>query len=455
VVGLRLCQNCPHILRHLRAVELVVFGCSGLFFLLLSYWLLQRSALQGYLAQITPIWMLLLFTYAMFIPNTLRRAVLVMGTMAATPVALIVILYFTSSDVAEVMQTNPDFGGFAIEVAMLMALCATASILGAHTIGSLRKEAFVAKRLGQYHLKKRIGSGGMGEVYLAEHLLLKRPCAIKLIRADKAGQSRALARFEQEVKATAKLTHWNTVEIYDYGRAADGTFYYVMEYLPGLNLGQIVEMSGPLPAARMIHLLRQTCDALAEAHGQGLIHRDIKPANIFAAHRGGVYDVSKLLDFGLAKPLTDVSNVVATAEGSITGSPLFMSPEQATGDRELDARSDIYSLGVVAYYLLTGVYPFSSEAPMKVILAHVNDQPVPPSQHNPDIPESLERIVMRCLHKQPEHRFQDAASLRVALDHCVEAGSWTRAEATAWWECNGCPQKKALDAEVLEAAGAH
>jgi serine/threonine-protein kinase len=276
-----------------------------------------------------------------------------------------------------------------------------------------------------------------------------------LIRADKAGQSQALARFEQEVKATAKLTHWNTVEIYDYGRAEDGTFYYVMEYLPGLNLGQLVDMYGPLPAGRAIHLLMQTCEALSEAHHQGLIHRDIKPANIFAAHRGGVYDVAKLLDFGLAKPLTNIGHVAVTAEGSITGSPLFMSPEQATGDHELDARSDIYSLGVVAYYLLAGVYPFSSETPMQVILAHVRQEPVPPSQHNPEIPEDLERIVMRCLHKDPEHRFQDAASLRAALEKCSEAGSWTRVQAAQWWECNGCPQKKALDAEVLEAATAH
>ena len=273
----------------------------------------------------------------------------------------------------------------------------------------------------------------MGEVYLAEHLLLKRPCAIKLIRADKAGQSRALARFEQEVKATAKLTHWNTVEIYDYGRSEDGTFFYVMEYLPGLNLGQIVEMYGPLRAARVIHLLRQTCDALAEAHDQGLIHRDIKPANIFAAHRGGVYDVAKLLDFGLAKPLTNIDNVAVTTEGSITGSPLFMSPEQATGERELDARSDIYSLGVVAYYLLTGVYPFASDTPMKVILAHVSDTPVPPSQHNPSIPDALERTVMRCLHKDPAHRFQDATGLRRALSQCDEADDWTRQLATEWW----------------------
>jgi serine/threonine-protein kinase len=292
----------------------------------------------------------------------------------------------------------------------------------------------------------------MGEVYLAEHVLLKRPCAIKLIRPEKAGDARSLARFEREVKATAKLTHWNTVEIFDYGRADDGTFYYVMEYLPGLNLSQLVEMHGPLPAERVIHLIMQTCEALGEAHHKNLIHRDIKPANIFAANRGGVYDVVKLLDFGLAKPLADLGESGITQEGTITGSPLFMSPEQASGDAPPDARSDIYALGAVAYFLLAGKPPFMHEKPMRVLVSHIQEDPPPLSNYDLQIPADIEEIVMRCLQKDPEHRFQDAEAMYQALSDCKASGLWTREIARNWWECHGCPHKKALDFAVFEAS---
>jgi serine/threonine-protein kinase len=373
--------------------------------------------------------------------------------MAAAPVLLMIGVYFASPDFANVLHTNPDFSGLILEVGMLMALAATAAVWGSHTMGHLRREAFEARQLNQYRLKRLLGEGGMGEVYLAEHLLLKRPCAIKLIRPDKAGDSRALARFEREVQATARLTHLNTVEIYDYGRADDGTFYYVMEYLSGLHLGQLVELHGPLPAERVIHLLTQTCDALREAHAQGLVHRDIKPANVFAAHRGGVYDVAKLLDFGLVKPITSFSETALTLEGTITGSPLYMAPEQITGQGLVDARSDIYSLGVVAYYVLTGRPPFVSQQPMQVMLAHAAQEPVPPSHHVGDVPEDLERVVLRCLEKDPEKRFQSAEEMRQALLECRAADGWTRETATRWWECHGCPKKKALDAAVLQTVG--
>ena len=229
------------------------------------------------------------------------------------------------------------------------------------------------------------------------------------------------------------MTHWNTVEIFDYGRADDGTFYYVMEYLPGLSLGQLVDQHGPLPPARVIYLLQQVCDALGEAHAAGLIHRDIKPGNIFAATRGGYHDVAKLLDFGLAKPISAERNIQLTQEGSITGSPLYMSPEQATDDSEPDARSDIYSLGAVAYFLLIGLPPFAAEDPIKVIIAHASKDVVPPSQLRADVPADLEAVVMRCLAKQPEDRFQDAASLWAALGQCADANEWGRNHAADWW----------------------
>ena len=219
----------------------------------------------------------------------------------------------------------------------------------------------------------------MGEVYLAEHQLLKRPCAVKLIRPGDATDPRALERFEREVRLTATLSHPNTVEIYDYGRTEDGTYYYVMEYLPGLSLAELVERHGPLPPGRAVYLLRQVCGALREAHAAGLIHRDIKPSNIFAARRGGMDDVAKLLDFGLVRPAATTGAAHLSGEGQILGTPLFMSPEQARGGRELDERSDIYSLGAVAYYLLTGRPPFDEGGGIGVMIAHARDPVVPPS----------------------------------------------------------------------------
>jgi eukaryotic-like serine/threonine-protein kinase len=314
-----------------------------------------------------------------------------------------------------------------------MTVSGVVAIVGVYTINALRIEAFEARQLGQYQLGRRLGGGGMGEVYLAEHQLMKRPCAIKLIRPEKAGDPRTLARFEREVRASAKLSHWNNIDIFDYGRAADGTFYYVMEYLPGMSLADLVERHGPVPPARVVFLLRQTCEALAEAHAMGLIHRDIKPANIFAAERGRIYDVAKLLDFGMVKPMDGPDEADLTHDGSITGSPLYMSPEQVTGDHEPDARTDIYSLGVVAYYLLSGRHPFEAVQPIKIMVAHAHQNPVPLSQLAPNVPADLEAIVMRCLAKNPADRFSSARDLAKALDSCEVASDWSHAHAAAWW----------------------
>ncbi len=263
---------------------------------------------------------------------------------------------------------------------------------------------------------------------------MKRPCAIKIIRPGKATDPSALARFEREVRETAKLSHWNTVEIFDYGHTADGTFYYVMEYLPGMSIAELVERHGPLPPERVIYLLQQTCEALAEAHGLGLIHRDIKPGNLFAAQRGGHYDVAKLLDFGLAKRLwANADSIELTGEGSITGSPLFMAPEQATGDGEPDMRSDIYALGAVAYYMLTGRPPFAADNPLKVMIAHASEPVTPPSRFRGDLPHDLETVVLKCLAKKPIDRFQDTSQLSAALAACEVCGKWMREEARRWW----------------------
>jgi serine/threonine-protein kinase len=313
----------------------------------------------------------------------------------------------------------------------MMTLGAVASLYGTHIINTLRVEAFKARQMGQYHLKERLGAGGMGEVFLAEHSLLKRPCAIKLIRPSRQNDPAAIARFEREVRTTARLSHWNTVNIYDYGHTDDGTFYYVMEYLPGLSLAELVRQHGPLPAARAIHLLRQTCRALHEAHSAGLVHRDIKPANIFAARLGGVCDVAKLLDFGLVRHAAEDARHDVSQAGSFSGSPLYMPPEQA--GNESDVRSDIYSLGATAYYLLTGKAPFHGATIVEVMIAHARTPVVPLSQVRPGIPADLEQIVVKCLAKQPADRFPDAQSLEQALAGCRDANAWTDADAERWW----------------------
>jgi eukaryotic-like serine/threonine-protein kinase len=416
----------------LRLYELAIFASPAVYLLMMEYDRITDCASRGYLQHPVSSWYALIFTYALFIPNTWRRAAVVVGTMAAAPITLIAVLWMQHNVCAKLMHEQP---GYLFEVILLLSLAVVTSVYATHTVGSLRREAFEARRLGQYRLLRLIGSGGMGDVFLAEHQMMKRPCAIKVIHANKAADPSSLARFEREVHATAQLSHWNSIEIFDYGRAEDGTFYYVMEYLPGLSLAQLVERYGPLSPARVVYLLSQVCDALSEAHATGLIHRDIKPGNIFAAIRGGQYDVAKLLDFGLAKPIvTDEEQIQLTQTGAITGSPLYMSPEQAIGEGEPDARSDIYSLGAVAYFLLTGAPPFNADQPLKVIVAHASQEVVPPSQLRPEIPADLEAIVLRCLAKVPGHRYQDVAHLAEALAKCSVAGQWDRDQAAEWWQ---------------------
>jgi eukaryotic-like serine/threonine-protein kinase len=271
-------------------------------------------------------------------------------------------------------------------------------------------------------------------VYLAEHMLLRRPCAVKLVRSERAGDPEHLRRFEREVRLTATLTHPNTVQVFDYGRTEDGTFYYVMEYLNGLTLDELVGRYGSLPPQRAVHLLRQVCAALHEAHGIGLIHRDIKPGNITVCERGGQYDVVKLLDFGLVLPVAGASDGdKLTQQGTIRGTPAYMSPEQAAGQENLDARSDIYSVGAVAYFLLTGRAPFVYASSVRTLAAHLYELPSALTEHRPDLSRDLEALVLRCLAKNPDDRFADAKSLEAALVACRMPGAWSAEEAAIWW----------------------
>ncbi len=413
-------------LGQLRLAEALIFGLPAVFVLALDFRTVPESSGPSPIELSLAPWMLIIFAYALFIPNTPRRAATVICTLGMAPVAsaLICIGRYPPLDSSEAVDQ-------LTQNVMLVTIAIVAAIYGTHLINTLRREAFEARKLGQYHLKRLIGSGGMGEVYLAEHHLLKRPCAIKVIRPGKEADPKVLARFEREVQATARLSHWNTVEIFDYGRTDDGTFYYVMEYLPGMTLRDLVERHGPLPHERAIHFLWQTCRALREAHAAGLIHRDIKPSNILAAERGGIYDVAKLLDFGLALPLNE--RRIALRGDAILGSPLFMSPEQILGECDPDARSDIYSLGAVGYFLLCGRPPFEGNRPIQVMIAHAHDEVVPLSRWRPDIPSEIQHVIIRCLAKRPEDRYPDAESLMEALQACPLEDEWTQQRAAVWW----------------------
>lgn len=423
----------------LRAIELIEFGVlaagfSWHQFHFLRAWLptfAARGTMElGMLAtSLVYMWSLLIVTYGMFIPNTWRRATAVVGVMVLTPVAMYAAIGLSTEAIDGRLLAQFLSQGF-----LLLAISAAIAIFGSHRIEVLRQQAYEARKLGQYRLKQRLGVGGMGEVYLAEHLLLRRPCALKLIRPEQAGDPNSLARFEREVRVTATLTHPNTIQVFDYGHAEDGTFYYVMEYLPGLSLDQLIKQHGPPPPQRTVHLLRQVCGALREAHAVGLIHRDIKPSNIILCERGGVHDVAKLLDFGLVRAYRgarDADNL--TQEGTVVGTPAYMSPEQAAGQDALDARSDIYSVGALAYFLLTGRPPFAGRSSFQMLAAHIYEPPAPLTDHCPNVPLELQAIVLRCLAKDPAQRFPDAHSLETALAACHEEGQWTQEQAANWW----------------------
>jgi serine/threonine-protein kinase len=327
---------------------------------------------------------------------------------------------------------------FGISITVLL-VGAGLSIFGTAKTAALRREVESAReairQMGLYRLRRKLGSGGMGEVYLAEHHLLKRPCALKRIHARYLNNPEQLARFQREVQATSQLRHPNTVEIYDYGVAEDGTFYYVMEYLPGISLEELVSKFGPQPAPRVVHIIKQVCGALREAHRHGLVHRDIKPSNILVFAEGTPYDHVKLVDFGLVQSLvwSGERQEKITREGLIVGTPEYMSPEQASGG-ELDGRSDLFSLGSVAYFLLTGQEAFHRENPMKTLLAVVSDTPPPLQKFQMGIPTDLAQVVSRCLEKDLHARVESAHQLELALQDCACSRDWTEERCNDWWQ---------------------
>jgi hypothetical protein len=321
-----------------------------------------------------------------------------------------------------------------INLATWCAVTLAVATVGSQVIFGLRVEAARVRRLGQYTLEEKIGAGGMGVVYRASHAMLRRPTAIKLLPPERAGEAN-LVRFEREVQMTAQLSHPNTVAIYDYGRTPDGVFYYAMEYLDGINLEELVRRFGPVPPGRVVAILEQVCGALAEAHARGLVHRDIKPANIILSERGGEPDVAKVVDFGLVKPLADDA-VQATLAGSsvLTGTPLYMSPEAMTTPGDADPRSDLYAVGAVGYFLLTGHAVFEGGSVAEIIGHHLHTQPVPPSRRAAQaVPADLEGLILACLRKRAGERPPDARTLREDLRRCRAAQDWTTDDAAEWW----------------------
>ncbi|MBX3197843.1 MAG: serine/threonine protein kinase [Labilithrix sp.] len=275
--------------------------------------------------------------------------------------------------------------------------------LVARTIYGLRTAVEKAVRLGQYVVHEKIGEGGMGVVYRASHAMLRRPTAIKVIPSDHASES-ATARFEREVMTTSRLTHPNTIVIYDFGRTLGGVFYYAMELLDGEDLGRLIEREGPQSVHRTRRILRQISSALAEAHEAGLVHRDVKPQNVMLCTRGGIRDFVKVLDFGLVKDVAAASDVKITSERAITGTPLYMAPESILSPETVGPTADTYAVGCVGYFLLTGRTPFEGDNLVEVCAGHVHKVPEPPSTYAAEVTPELDRLILRCLEKRPDAR---------------------------------------------------
>jgi len=318
--------------------------------------------------------------------------------------------------------------GCAVIVLLWGIYTAAVTAFVAYALHGLERRVRHAMQLGQYTLDGQLGAGGMGVVYRARHALLRRPTAIKLLPVAKAGAT-AIARFEREVQHTAALTHPNTIAIFDFGRTPEGVFYYAMEYVDGFDLDRVVAQTGPMPAGRVVHLLRQIAAALAEAHASGLVHRDVKPANVMLCKRPFAPDFIKVLDFGLAREIRATESGEA---GGITGTPLFLAPETAAHGTA-DARSDIYALGAVAWFLLHGTPVFSGTTMVQVCAQHMHAAPTRPAGAQP-VPPSLEELMLVCLAKKPDDRPAHAGELLARLEALADVPPWAPADALAWWE---------------------
>ncbi len=366
---------------------------------------------------------------AALVPSSTKYSVLLAAVVGLPVCAFAGMGWPASLPAAQAMEQN--VRGFLVSFGVTWwAFTCVACAVISRVVHRLQSEVRVAKRLGQYELEEKIGHGGMGVVYRARHAMMKRPVAIKLLPSE-AAEGKAIARFEREVQLTSQLSHPNTVVIHDYGRTHEGVFYYVMELITGATLDRVVVGSGPMPSGRVVRILEMVAGALGEAHEHGLVHRDVKPANILLGPRGGEPDVAKVLDFGLVRTMHMQSRV--TNADIALGTPQFMSPEAMKTPDSVDGRSDLYSLGAVAYYLLCGHQVFDGQSALEICGHHMHTPPRPLRELVPDVDPVLERLVLSCLAKAPADRPQSARTLCDALLQCPSRADWTSEKARTWW----------------------
>jgi serine/threonine-protein kinase len=374
----------------------------------------------------------LILLFPMIAPNTPRKTIIASLLAASMDPAGLVVAHWrgleTPSFAVILWNYLPNY------------VCALIAVIPSKIMIHLGRRMQEARELGSYRLMHLIGRGGMGEVWRATHRMLARPAAIKLIKQEILGDPKnaraVVQRFRREAEAASFLQSPHTIRLYDFGETRSGTAYFVMELLDGLDLETLVRRHGPLPPERVIHALRQTCHSLGEAHERGLVHRDVKPANIYLCRLGREYDFVKVLDFGLVKYDREQSvleTVEATAELT-TGTPAYMAPEMANGE-PVDRRTDLYALGCVAYWLLTGELVFEADSPLRMLIQHIQTVPLPPSlRSGRPVPAELERLVMRCLEKRPDRRPASADEIAEELDRMVSGRGWTQTDGREWWD---------------------
>jgi eukaryotic-like serine/threonine-protein kinase len=412
----------------------VILGGTFLGFMALD----EQFQIQQAVAAVT----VTVMTRAVLVPSRPRRTLL-LTALAFVPTIVVSIVHHHPTDLFLGMSPSFQKAHLILNTVLWSVLGTTLATVTSRVTYGLRQQVAEVSELGQYILEEKIGGGGMGEVWRARHRLLIRPAAIKLIRqqalsAMSGDPELLMRRFEREARATAALKSPHTVQLYDFGATDDGTLYYVMELLEGLDLDTLVKRYGPLPAERAVHILRQACSSLSDAHSNGLVHRDIKPANVAVSRLGTTFDFVKVLDFGLVKldsaKRVDEDAVKLTADGSTSGTPAFMAPEVVLGVAETDHRVDLYSLGCVAYWLLTGKLVFEGDSAMQVMVDHARTPaPRPSLRVELHIPAALEELVMECLQKDPSLRPPSAEVLSARLDAVPLTSAWTAERAEQWW----------------------
>jgi serine/threonine-protein kinase len=425
-------RYCPRPPRAKVDISLAYLVVNGIAVAILNTWIVPPPAGQAiHLSWIT-VGILIFSMIAPASPRKMLAAALVTASM--DPLALW-IAHLLGNPVVSLPQ--------AVIMVWPNYVCAVVAVLPSRVLHRLGRRLREAQELGSYTLVERLGHGGMGEVWRAHHGLLARSAAVKLVRPEVLGARNEaevrvmLRRFEREARATAALNSPHTIQVFDFGRTNEGTFYYVMELLVGCDLETLVREFGPIPSDRVVFLLRQVCHSLADAHARGMVHRDIKPANIYVCRMGLDYDFVKVLDFGLVKlrERGPVPDTLLTLDQTTTGTPAYMAPEIILGDGDVDRRADVYALGCVAYYMLTGQLVFEAETPMKMLMQHVHAQPVPPSQRTEmPVPRELDELILACLEKDPARRPQNAEELFRMAQACKVCDTWNHASAGLWWQ---------------------